>query len=152
MGYRPVRQNPACVWRVRGCRDPLEDPRRKGSPRFFDCYEDFVHQTDKIEIRGRATIQTIEPYLCNTTIGFPAIVPDVYRADQFIRELKKFESEGELPNLMIMLLPNDHTTGTRPHLPTPEAAVADNDLARSGCRGSEPQQVLAGHRDFRGAG
>jgi hypothetical protein len=30
---------------------------------------------------------------------------------------------------MIMLLPNDHTAGTRPGMPTPEAAVADNDLA-----------------------
>ena len=30
---------------------------------------------------------------------------------------------------MIMLLPNDHTAGTRPRMPTPEAAVADNDLA-----------------------
>ncbi len=30
---------------------------------------------------------------------------------------------------MIMLLPNDHTSGTRPGMPTPEAAVADNDLA-----------------------
>jgi len=28
-----------------------------------------------------------------------------------------------------MLLPNDHTSGTRPGLPTPRAAVADNDLA-----------------------
>ena len=30
---------------------------------------------------------------------------------------------------MIMLLPNDHTAGTRPGMPTPAAAVADNDLA-----------------------
>ncbi len=30
---------------------------------------------------------------------------------------------------MIMLLPNDHTAGTTPGMPTPEAAVADNDLA-----------------------
>ena len=28
-----------------------------------------------------------------------------------------------------MLLPNDHTSGTRPGMPTPQAAVADNDLA-----------------------
>jgi hypothetical protein len=28
-----------------------------------------------------------------------------------------------------MLLPNDHTSGTREGMPTPEAAVADNDLA-----------------------
>jgi hypothetical protein len=30
---------------------------------------------------------------------------------------------------MIMLLPNDHTVGTREGFPTPRAAVADNDLA-----------------------
>src|SRR6185295_13270491 len=30
---------------------------------------------------------------------------------------------------MIMLLPNDHTSGTRPDTPTPAACVADNDLA-----------------------
>ena len=30
---------------------------------------------------------------------------------------------------MIMLLPNDHTSGTRPGFPTPRAMVADNDLA-----------------------
>ena len=28
-----------------------------------------------------------------------------------------------------MLLPNDHTSGTKPGLPTPRATVADNDLA-----------------------
>jgi Phosphoesterase family len=32
-------------------------------------------------------------------------------------------------NLVMMLLPNDHTTGTRPGYPTPRAQVADNDLA-----------------------
>src|SRR6185436_4590293 len=69
------------------------------------------------------------PYVCPNTIGFPSIVSDVYRADVFKRELAEFERKGELPNLMIMLLPNDHTTGTRPGTPTPEAAVADNDLA-----------------------
>lgn len=30
---------------------------------------------------------------------------------------------------MVMALPNDHTGGTRPWLPTPRAMVADNDLA-----------------------
>ncbi len=98
-------------------------------PKFIDCYEDFVKQTGKIEIRGAATIKSLEPYVCTSTIGFPNIVPDVYRADQFARELKQFEADGKLPNLMIMLLPNDHTSGTKPNLPTPESAVADNDLA-----------------------
>jgi hypothetical protein len=67
--------------------------------------------------------------LCSASIGFPGVVPDIYRADVFKRELSSFERDGKLPNLMIMLLPNNHTAGTRPGMPTPEAAVADNDLA-----------------------
>ncbi|HEX4148412.1 MAG TPA: alkaline phosphatase family protein, partial [Pirellulales bacterium] len=106
-----------------------KDPRRKGQPTFLDCYRDFLNQAGEVRIHGSATIKTIEPYLCPTYVGFPATVPDVYRAGEFIRELKEFERRGELPNLSILLLPNDHTSGTRPGLPTPEAAVADNDLA-----------------------
>ena len=34
-----------------------------------------------------------------------------------------------MPNLSILLLPNDHTGGTRPNWPTPRAEVADNDFA-----------------------
>ena len=106
-----------------------KDPQRKALPKFIDCYQDFVTGGGAVEVRGSATIESLDPHVCPTTIGFPSIVPDVYRADQFKRELKKFEAEGKLPNLMIMLLPNDHTAGTRPGMPTPEAAVADNDLA-----------------------
>ena len=106
-----------------------KDADRQGSPKFIDCYEDFMKQAGKVEIRGTAAIKSLEPYVCSTTIGFPSIVPDVYRAEEFKRELKKFETDGNLPNLMIMLLPNDHTSGTRPGMPTPEASVADNDLA-----------------------
>ncbi len=106
-----------------------KDTARQERPSFMDCYRDFLDQTGKIEIRGRASIESLDPYICETTIGFPGNVPDVYRADQFIRELKQFEATGELPNLMIMLLPNDHTAGTRPGMQTPQAAVADNDLA-----------------------
>ena len=35
----------------------------------------------------------------------------------------------QLPELMVMALPADHTGGTNPSLPTPRAMVADNDLA-----------------------
>ncbi|HEX4071226.1 MAG TPA: alkaline phosphatase family protein, partial [Planctomycetaceae bacterium] len=106
-----------------------KDPAQKGVPKFLDCYRDFVDGTHKIDIRARATIKRIEPYLCPTFIGFPSSVPDLYRAGEFIKELREFEKQGSLPNFMIMSLPNNHTAGTRPGLPTPEAAVADNDLA-----------------------
>lgn len=56
-------------------------------------------------------------------------VSDVFRARQFIDELKAFEASDSLPNLMVLLLPSDHTSGTSPRSPTPSAKVADNDLA-----------------------
>lgn len=106
-----------------------KDAAKKQKPTFLDCYRDFVEQRGEIDIRAKAAIKTLEPYLCPTAIGFPSTVPDVHRADQFIRELKEFEKDGTFPNFMIMLLPNDHTAGTRPGTPTPAATVADNDLA-----------------------
>jgi YVTN family beta-propeller protein len=102
------------------------DPR--GST-FTEIYYDFINGTGKISIEAKANISTIEPYICKSYIGFPNVVPDVYRAAEFIRELNEFEKNDSFPNFIIMLLPNDHTSGTRPGMPTPKAAVADNDLA-----------------------
>jgi hypothetical protein len=56
-------------------------------------------------------------------------VPDQYRADFIIKELAEFEKKGEYPNLVIICLPQDHTSGTDPNSPTPAACFADNDLA-----------------------
>jgi DNA-binding beta-propeller fold protein YncE/phospholipase C len=55
--------------------------------------------------------------------------PDQKRADRFIAELKRFDTEGEMPRLQIVKLPNDHTEGTRAGALTPTAYIADNDLA-----------------------
>ncbi len=96
---------------------------------FSEILKDFQEGTGKISIRAEATLEQIKPYICPTYIGFPGKVPDVYRASEFIKELKEFEKNGNFPNLSIMLLPNDHTSGTSPGMPTPRAAVADNDLA-----------------------
>jgi hypothetical protein len=54
---------------------------------------------------------------------------DVDRAKRFGAELAEFEKSGKLPQLVVMRLPNDHTSGTKVGMPTPVAAVADNDLA-----------------------
>jgi hypothetical protein len=56
-------------------------------------------------------------------------IPDVFRAKQFISELKDFERTGTFPSLVIICLPNDHTSGTHPGSATPASQVADNDLA-----------------------
>lgn len=106
-----------------------KDAAKKGRPKFRECYQDFLEGNRQIDIRATAAVKTLEPYLCPTFIGFPSVVPDVYRAGEFIKELKEFEKQDAMPNFMIMLLPNDHTAGTTPGMPTPESAVADNDLA-----------------------
>jgi hypothetical protein len=53
------------------------------------------------------------------------------RADALIKELNDYESlpGDQLPELMIVALPNDHTAGVRPGYPTPRAMIADNDAA-----------------------
>jgi hypothetical protein len=59
--------------------------------------------------------------------------PDQLRADEFLREFDEFvKARGtakELPQFILLYLPDDHTGGTRPGGPTPKASVADNDLA-----------------------
>jgi YVTN family beta-propeller protein len=96
---------------------------------FSEIYRDFIEGTNKVKIHAKANLEQLEPYLCPTFIGFPNTVPDIYRAAEFIKELKEFEKNGNFPNFIIMELPNDHTSGTKPGMPTPRSAVADNDLA-----------------------
>lgn len=106
--------------------DAIIDPP---SATFTDIYQDFQNGTNKIKIRSKANLSQFVPYLCPTYIGFPNKVSDQYRAGEFIKELREFEKNDNFPNFIIMLLPTDHTSGTRPGMPTPQAAVADNDLA-----------------------
>lgn len=53
---------------------------------------------------------------------------DMDRVDGFISDLQQAEETGELPRFMIMSLGEDHTQGTTPGRPTPQAAVASNDI------------------------
>jgi hypothetical protein len=61
--------------------------------------------------------------------SFDLDYPDVDRAKEFLREWKQFEAKGEAPELSIVRLGNDHTSGTAPGKLTPFALNADNDQA-----------------------
>jgi DNA-binding beta-propeller fold protein YncE len=65
--------------------------------------------------------------------GYNTNIPDQYRAKQFEEEFTKKWLNGKdtLPQLITMMLPNDHTAGPRPEDGYPFSAsyVADNDLA-----------------------
>ncbi|MGN6292419.1 MAG: alkaline phosphatase family protein [Chitinophagaceae bacterium] len=97
--------------------------------KWTDHYNNFINGKPMAKIRAITEMASLEPYICRDFIGFPETVPDVYRADVFINELKQFEKNDSMPNFMMMLLPNDHTAGTHEDYPTPRAMMADNDLA-----------------------
>jgi YVTN family beta-propeller protein len=61
--------------------------------------------------------------------AYSTAIPDVARARIFLADLKRYEQRGELPNLILLQLPSNHTNGTSPGGSTPKAMVADNDLA-----------------------
>jgi hypothetical protein len=105
------------------------DPDKKDRLTFLDYYRDFVDQTGLINISSRPAIESLRPHLNMQTVGWDMDIPDVFRAAQFIKELREYERSGRLPHLIIICLPNDHTSGTRAGAPTPAAQVADNDLA-----------------------
>ena len=106
-----------------------KDPARKGKPGFLDCYRDFINGADEITLTDEPDIEALRPYIVTNTVGWDLDVPDVFRAAQFIKELKQFETAGNFPNFVIVWLPNDHTSATKFGSPTPAAQVADNDLA-----------------------
>ncbi len=104
-------------------------PGKKGRPKFLDYYRDFVDQTHLINISSRPGIESLRPHLNTQTVGWDMDIPDAFRAAQFIKELHEYERSGKFPNLVIICLPDDHTSGTKAGSPTPAAQVADNDLA-----------------------
>ena len=80
----------------------------------------------KPELRGH-----FDPHYPDFRLDYP----DQLRVDEFLNEFTDFvkarqDGQGtELPQLVILRLPNDHTAGTSAGMPKPTASVADNDLA-----------------------
>jgi YVTN family beta-propeller protein len=105
------------------------DKSKKPAPAFLDYWRDYTENRGEIEIGCRPTIESLRPHLATNTVGWGLSISDQFRATQFIKELRQFEQTGDFPHLSIVSLPNDHTSGTKANCPTPEAMVADNDLA-----------------------
>lgn len=101
------------------------EPRGSASPWPWPVPIIARNQAMKRELRGH-----FDPNYAD----FRGDYPDQLRADEFLNEFREFVKQRErgkdrMPELIVLRLPNDHTMGTRPGLPTPAAAVADNDLA-----------------------
>jgi YVTN family beta-propeller protein len=79
--------------------------------------------------RIEAPLASLNPFLAHQFPNFTTEIPDVVRAQIFIEELAQMEKLGQMPNLMLLQLPGDHTNGIDPGASTPAAMCADNDLA-----------------------
>jgi len=99
------------------------------SSTWTDIYNDWRNGTGRIQISARSRVVGLRDILPAAYPGYELRVTDQIRADVFLRELAQFESNGDLPNLIFIALPANHTQGTSPGFPTPRAMVADNDLA-----------------------
>ncbi len=92
-------------------------------------WEDYRTGANQYQITAETDNAALQPLLHPRFIGFPMTVSDQWRADQYLADLRSWEASGKMPDLSIMLLPNNHAAGTSPGMPTPRAMTADNDLA-----------------------
>jgi DNA-binding beta-propeller fold protein YncE len=74
-------------------------------------------------------IPSLDKALVREYPGWTQEFPDVLKADIFNEHLREWTAAGTMPNLVMVILPSDHTNGTSPGWSTPKASVADNDLA-----------------------
>jgi DNA-binding beta-propeller fold protein YncE len=95
----------------------------------YRSYGEWIENGRTPQDPGKARVKALEGHFDPWFRGFDLDYPDQKRADRFLEELAGFEREGNLPRLIILRLPNDHTHGARVGKPTPTAYVADNDLA-----------------------
>jgi len=102
---------------------------------FLDVYKDFIAGAGRVTITSylamhrRLAMDHLRSFSCLAYPGWNLRIPDVLRAEVFLKEFREAETAGSWPNFMTVYLPSNHTSGTQPGHPTPRAQVADNDLA-----------------------
>ena len=91
-------------------------------------YGEFVASTEPGH-QVSASVPGLDGLICPTYPPWDLAVTDATREARWEEEFLQFDAAGTVPQLSILRLPNDHTSGTAPGMPTPRAYVADNDAA-----------------------
>ncbi len=115
------------------------------------CEHPFIHKGDPIPenygggvspypwnipliYKNIATKRELEGHFDPQYADFELDFPDQLRVNEFLVHFNQWvadrkQGKDTMPQFVMLRLPNDHTAGTTPGMPTPEASVADNDLA-----------------------
>jgi hypothetical protein len=100
-----------------------------------DFYQDYLILRGEaegelhVDLETRSDIPSLDMLLNRDYPNYTMVIPDVYRVEFFLKEFAEYVENGNLPDLIMMHLPTDHTAGTNAGYPTPGAMIADNDLA-----------------------
>jgi YVTN family beta-propeller protein len=95
----------------------------------YRVYGEFGNTSESEDTEPAPFARDLEGHLAPNFPPYNLSISDQSRFEAWKEEFDGLVQKGELPSLMIVRLPNDHTAGTRPGMPTPKAMVADNDLA-----------------------
>ncbi|WP_274648660.1 bifunctional YncE family protein/alkaline phosphatase family protein [Paenibacillus humicola] len=79
--------------------------------------------------QATSDIPSLNPITYKPFPTFDTNIPDQYRYEIFKQQFDQYVKNGDLPQFIPMWVMDDHTSGTDTGSPTPQAQVADNDLA-----------------------
>lgn len=117
----PARWDPAKQLAV-----DMDEKELRSWSQYWRLYQEGQWQT---AVGSRSGVPALQRFIDPRYPHSSTSIPDQIRTEEFLREFAEFEKSGRLPQLIVMTLNNDHTTGARPGFPIPRAMVADNDLA-----------------------
>jgi YVTN family beta-propeller protein len=78
---------------------------------------------------AKASIKSLQGHMCTQSPGFDMDITDQVRADAWEHDFDSLLNAGAVPQFSTLRISNDHTSGQKKGKVSPQAAVADNDLA-----------------------
>ena len=118
------------------------------------CWRESNDPTGEIVFGSEPAIESLRPYLATKTVGWNMEVPDAFRADYLHPGARGVREEGRrFPDLILICLPNDHTSGTSEGSPDAgRLRRRQRPGLRPHRRGPQPEPVLEGDRRLRDRG
>jgi YVTN family beta-propeller protein len=104
----------------------LWDDAKRAGVSYRDYGED-IDFAPRIPLIGINTFPGLTAHFDPGFVGWDLRYGDAARFAEWDREFRDFVAHGNLPQLEIVYFPNDHTAGTAPGMPTPQAYIGMND-------------------------